>query len=155
MEGKVCIVNTNCVPRGSRGLTSGAEIPVLTLHTQCWIRPFSLLHWFSKDLMEVDTKSQRPVQLFKGRKRTECRWSTEESGERRVPWVWLQDHCPFSPLHILLRACTPPQVPLSRCFWRLSLATAVMSRWAAEGWGGAAAGWAEGTVLISLWPAGG
>lgn len=40
----------------------------------------------------------------------------------------------FPASHVLLQACTSPQVPPSRCFWRLSRATAVMSRWAAEGW---------------------
>lgn len=49
MEGKVPIVSTNCVPRGSRGsrgLTLGAEIPIPTFS------PFSLLPWFSVDHMK-------------------------------------------------------------------------------------------------------
>lgn len=71
MEGKVHIVSTVC-QEAVEGLTLRAEIPVLTLHAQCLSRPFSLLPWFSMDHKKVDTKSQRPVQLFKYRKRTEC-----------------------------------------------------------------------------------
>lgn len=106
VEGKVSIVGTNCVPRGRRGLTLGAEIPVLTLHTPCGIRPLSPLPWFSKD------QEPEPRPALRMQKKDRVQLVIRGKGREACIGAWLQDHCSFPPLTSSSRPAPPLRCPL-------------------------------------------
>lgn len=124
--------SSHCVPRGSGGLAMRAEIPVLTVHTSvgsdlslCFPgSPWTTRRWTPRARGRSSSSNEEKGQGTVGQ---------QSRGERgRYPGCGCRITALSHPFTSSSRPAPPLRCSFPRCFWRLTLATAVRNRWAAR-----------------------